>query len=56
MSSFYKPIEGDKIRILPMDFASLYPSSVKKYFFSPVPLRKSKIKRVLNKIYDSGRN
>jgi DNA polymerase elongation subunit (family B) len=55
-NSFYNPKERGTIKILPMDFASLYPSSFKKYFFNHVLLRKSKTKKVLNKIYDTGRN
>lgn len=54
---FYKPKKGGKIRILPsfienMDFSSLYPSVIK----ISKRTRKSKIKNILSKIYDSGRN
>jgi len=53
---FYKPKEGDKLRILPnMDFGSLYSSTIRMHLFGG-KARRSKIKKILKKIYDSGRN
>lgn len=52
--NFFKPRERGKVRILPsMDFSSLYPSVIN---FGGNRARKLKIKKILNRIYDSRRN